>query len=842
MPYRIDAELKPSTAELPGREHGPRSIAVVEDERGIRAEFVVTELLVHSKKELEAVVQLTGGMVIATDEVPAPPPGLEQTRDIDPSPRMWVVHVDPSRFSLDRFDTDSRLLGAHGESRVSSEAGARLLAMVAWLKQQGRAVGLNFIMPPTALPITSSTEGFGVDAFSLPEYQATGSKSCVTQAWQFFQAYQSLRPTGRVRVAIIDGGFWLDPTGAPLSREGGKSDLPPKPIQYDFIDKDYTAGGMNNVSNSQGQAAPWHGNGSASVATGVLNNGAGAAGTGGLIADPILFKIDMTLSQIAQAVRTATAWGADVVNLSLGGPTNWWWRTFASASFKYAFEEAKIRGVIIVAAAGNDSQDVDDNDVYPCTVIPDIICVGAIDKGANAMGYSNYGGSVDIWAPTNISAMPDGNSANPVHSGTSAAAPFVAGVAAMLRAIDRNLDSRGLSNVLTRTAWRDSKDAKVSAYVNAYAAVLDVAGNRLPPDRFEQNSDRSTATELQLASGAGTWETLAISDRNDRDWYYFSIDDFSSIDIDVDFVNTLANLDLALSADDTGSMGSEGESTISRAVGRRYHADLLAPGKYSLVVNGNGPNVYDLKITTGAAVLSPDQFEPNDTLATAASLPAKPLGHWMKQANFHTNADVDFYRLDGVRLAGPVAFDFSIAGSDVDLVLSLFDQTGTEVKVVGPARFPELKITSGATIVKVESGGRRGRYIFSYGYRITDAHILDGLGNKRPLFYDPGDPGPRWLVGPEEYLVFTAHEKLSSGPRRLELITGNKELHLSLVTATGEVIAEGTRDRRSRAGEEVSLGGLHPGQQYAIRVSAGSIDLEARLPQLGGNKYELRLL
>ena len=38
MPYRIDAELKPSTAELPGREHGPRSIAVVEDERGIRAD------------------------------------------------------------------------------------------------------------------------------------------------------------------------------------------------------------------------------------------------------------------------------------------------------------------------------------------------------------------------------------------------------------------------------------------------------------------------------------------------------------------------------------------------------------------------------------------------------------------------------------------------------------------------------------------------------------------------------------------------------------------------------------------------------------------------------------
>jgi hypothetical protein len=221
MPYVIDPELRPSTLELPSDEHGRRPLAVVEDDRGVRMEFVATELLVEKKEDVEPVLALTGGTVVRTDEVPDPPPGLEGTRDVERTPRMWVIRVDPSRYSLESFDADVEALGLSGEHRISSDEGARLLAIATSLKRQGRPVGVNFMSQLTRLPITSSTEGGNppLDVFTLPEYQPTGCKSSVTQAWQFMQAYQMLRPTGRVRVAIIDNGFWLFPNGAPMSAD-----------------------------------------------------------------------------------------------------------------------------------------------------------------------------------------------------------------------------------------------------------------------------------------------------------------------------------------------------------------------------------------------------------------------------------------------------------------------------------------------------------------------------------------------------------------------------------------------------------------------------------------------
>jgi hypothetical protein len=618
-----------------------------------------------------------------------------------------------------------------------------------------------------------------------------------------------------------------------MSAEGGKSDLPPRPIQYDFINNDYVADGADTRS-------PWHGNRSASVATAVLNNATGAAGTGGLVAEPVLFKIDFGVDQQERAIRTTTAWGIHVANMSLRSRKSWWWRTFEAVSYHFAFEEARIRGVILVASAGNDSQDVDDNNVFPCT-LPYVIGVGAIDGNANAMSYSNFGASVDIWAPTNILAMPDPASNTPRHTGTSAAAPFIAGIAAMLRAIDTRLNSSGILDILSRTAWRDSADPKVSAYVNAYAAVVEASGKRLPTDRFDPNGDRSIATNLQLTNGAGRWETLAISTADDRDWFRFSIDDHASLTIDVNFVSSLANLDLDVFTDDPG-LGAEGEKKVSTPTGRQYHADLVDAGVYDVVVRGDGPNVYDLNITTAPATFAPDEFEVNDTVLTPASLPAKPLGHWMRKANFHTTGDVDYYKLDGVRLAGPVAFDFRIVASDVDLTMRLFDEGGVERNVTGPTRTPALRIgASGTWIINVDGGGRRGRYMFSYGYKITDPHIIDGLRTRDPLLYDPGDPGPRWLIGPEEYLVFTAHEALVRRGRRFELLTRDRHLHMALLTTNGEVVAEGERGLGTEV-EEIALERLAPGQQYAVQVWNDAPSGEwGRLIQADARQYELHV-
>lgn len=57
---------------------------------------------------------------------------------------------------------------------------------------------------------------------------------------------------------------------------------------------------------------------------------------------------------------------------------------------------------MLIASAGNDGGDVDANRYEPC-VIPGVICVGALENEVNtARSYSNYGESVDIWAPTDV--------------------------------------------------------------------------------------------------------------------------------------------------------------------------------------------------------------------------------------------------------------------------------------------------------------------------------------------------------------------------------------------------------------------------------------------------------
>ena len=94
-------------------------------------------------------------------------------------------------------------------------------------------------------------------------------------------------------------------------------------------------------------------------------------------------------------------------------------------------------------AAGNDGEELPDYNVQPATRTPGVITVGALDSSDQARSDSNYGSSVDIWAPgDNIPVAPDDDNPNGTYSnGTSAAAPIVSGVVAMLRYLDPSIDS-----------------------------------------------------------------------------------------------------------------------------------------------------------------------------------------------------------------------------------------------------------------------------------------------------------------------------------------------------------------------------------------------------------------
>ncbi len=93
---------------------------------------------------------------------------------------------------------------------------------------------------------------------------------------------------------------------------------------------------------------------------------------------------------VARGIYYAIHSKTDIINLSLGWP-----QSVDSDLLRQAIEEAQKRGIIIVAAAGNDSTDAL---LRPCTY-KNVICVGSHNPDGAISYFSNYGPGVDLFAP-----------------------------------------------------------------------------------------------------------------------------------------------------------------------------------------------------------------------------------------------------------------------------------------------------------------------------------------------------------------------------------------------------------------------------------------------------------
>jgi hypothetical protein len=586
--YSVDPALTPSPQVRAGK-----TLAAAKSAAGLVHLFIEDEILIRPKgdAELQGFLQRTGGTVIGDDRVPEPPPGSGiQLRPEDRVPTLYVVRVDPTRFSLEGFEANAQRAGLRGATVFSGERAARLLAGIVGERVRGLEVSPNFVAEPADVLFRTEEHPLGVggnfeDALSYPFFSETGSRSSVALMFQLIAASP---PARRAQVAIIDGGFWLDGTGASLS-----PDLPGTPWQYDFTDNDYIADGTSPFSCGD-SPCPWHGTGAAHVAVARLNNRYGAAGTGGQVADAMLFKINLFhVGGVARAIRTAVAWGADVISMSFRyNCDNFFCDLFFEDNIYAALRNARDNGRVLVAAAGNETQSADGK--VPCKADEDVICVGALDDNTNVrIDYSNYGSKVDIWAPTNIRAVygsaPSGPVPTGTFGGTSASAPFIAGIAAALKAYNPSLTSAQVNEILRRTAWTDSPDRNVSHYVNAYRALREVV--RFNPDALESNNNSSSATNLGTLAACRTLtrrDNLNLhsdadnpQSTSDEDHFRFSLREYARLEIYLDFVPRLGDLGLALIKEPGGAAGApQGvvNTLRSNGQGRRLTADLVFPG------------------------------------------------------------------------------------------------------------------------------------------------------------------------------------------------------------------------------------------------------------------------
>ncbi|MFP4647555.1 MAG: S8 family peptidase [Candidatus Acetothermia bacterium] len=142
-------------------------------------------------------------------------------------------------------------------------------------------------------------------------------------------------------------------------------------------------------------------------------------------------------NKLVKSIDYAVDNGARIINLSV----------YSSATppdfVREAFQRAEREGVLIIGIAGNENSKVGHFGKWP-----EVLAVGALNRGDSAASFSNHGPEVELSAPGAgvLSLTPGGKTST--GSGTSFAAPHVAGTAALLLSLHPDLTNDQLKEVL----------------------------------------------------------------------------------------------------------------------------------------------------------------------------------------------------------------------------------------------------------------------------------------------------------------------------------------------------------------------------------------------------------
>lgn len=351
-----------------------------------------------------------------------------------------------------------------------------------------------------------------VDRLSMDAVQTQSSLSYsqnyaavrVEQAWSLSAAYSA---SNRPIVAIIDTG--LDGTHN-LFKNTNSLWVNPKEIPANGIDDDQNGyiddiNGWNFIANSASYSDDeGHGTHVAGIVIGAgLDIFSPQLDQSKIRIMPLKF-LDKTgagsTSNAVKAIYYAVNNGAKIINNSWGGPG------YSSAlleALSYAYNQR----VLIVSAAGNSSKNNDSTEMYPANyVVPSNISIAASSDTDRLASFSNYGvGNVHVASPgVYIYSSLPGNMFGSM-SGTSMAAPFVAGIAALALREAPGLTGFQLKSLILSTAvqvgplaGKVQSGARVDAYSLVSQAKSNAATAASQPDyKPSYTESREPASEAQ---------------------------------------------------------------------------------------------------------------------------------------------------------------------------------------------------------------------------------------------------------------------------------------------------------------------------------------------------------
>lgn len=178
-------------------------------------------------------------------------------------------------------------------------------------------------------------------------------------------------------------------------------------------------------------------------------------------------------SDAIEAIEYAKKMNVKIINCS-------WGSEYYNEALKQAIAGAP--DILFVCAAGNGGEqgtNLDLEPVYPaCYDLPNLISVASVNNIGNISKFSNYGSKINVAAPGEAiySTVPENQYS--FMSGTSMAAPFVTGIAALLKSYNSEITPAEIvANISNNVKKLGSLSGKVSkgGMVNAYGSFIEVS-------------------------------------------------------------------------------------------------------------------------------------------------------------------------------------------------------------------------------------------------------------------------------------------------------------------------------------------------------------------------------